>query len=78
MRRHAHIDFQLFSQKSNGIPVVRLLLPLVVMAMICVAAKPIRPGQHPGSGTTQGTGIRGGGGGMAANGPAPIKGGSQA
>merc|ERR1719342_780005 len=25
-------------------------------------AKPIRPGQHPGSGTTQGTGIRGGGG----------------
>lgn len=36
-------------------------------------AKPIRPGQHPGS-APQGTGIRGGGGGgMAANGPAIIK-----
>lgn len=40
-------------------------------------AKPIRPGQHPGSGTTQSTGIRGGGGGTA-NGPAPIKSESQA
>ncbi|XP_076461046.1 kinesin heavy chain-like [Babylonia areolata] len=40
-------------------------------------AKPIRPGQHPGSGATQGTGIRGGGG-MAANGPAAFKVDSQA
>ncbi|KAK7457743.1 hypothetical protein BaRGS_00039204 [Batillaria attramentaria] len=40
-------------------------------------AKPIRPGQHPGSGSTQGTGIRGGGS-VAANGPAIIKPESQA
>ncbi|KAL8587065.1 hypothetical protein ACOMHN_023455 [Nucella lapillus] len=40
-------------------------------------AKPIRPGQHPGSGATQATGIRGGGG-MAANGPATFKVDSQA
>lgn len=37
-------------------------------------AKPIRPGQHPGSSTAPGTGIRGGGGGgPSANGPAPFK-----
>ncbi|KAK7109259.1 kinesin heavy chain-like isoform X2 [Littorina saxatilis] len=41
-------------------------------------AKPIRPGQHPGSSTTQATGIRGGGTSMAANGPAVIKPESQA
>ncbi|KAL8577573.1 hypothetical protein ACOMHN_044253 [Nucella lapillus] len=40
-------------------------------------AKPIRPGQHPGSSSSgQGSGIRGGG--MAANGPAVIKPDSQA
>lgn len=45
--------------------------------ILCVPAKPIRAGQHPGhTSQLQGGGIRGGG--AAQNGPIPIRAGSNA